>query len=195
MIVSRRFGLIKAFMLYIVLLHFPVYNKEGKVVTTSVANMDLHDIARVAKTYGVRGYYVVNPIAQQRRFAQEIVSHWQTGLGAQYNSSRRQAFELIRIRKDLDEVLTDIKRETGSKPKTIATGAGLKENTLKCSQLKKMVRKDESPFVILFGSGYGLAKDVIDATDFKLEPITGRGSYNHLSVRSAVAIILDRISH
>ena len=38
-------------MLYIVLLHYPVYNKEGKIVTTAIANMDIHDIARLAKTY------------------------------------------------------------------------------------------------------------------------------------------------
>jgi len=50
-------------MLYIALLHYPVYNKEGKVVTTAIANMDIHDIARLAKTYGLRGFYVINPIS------------------------------------------------------------------------------------------------------------------------------------
>lgn len=182
-------------MLYIVLLHFPVYNKEGKVVTTAVANMDLHDIARVAKTYNVKGFYIVNPLDDQRRFAHEIVSHWQTGFGAQYNPCRREAFELIRIRKALADVLEDIERETGAKPKTVVTGAGLSENILQCSQLKELIQKDESPFAILFGSGCGLARDVIDASDFKLEPIKGVGGYNHLSVRSAVAIILDRMNH
>jgi tRNA (guanine37-N1)-methyltransferase len=57
-------------MLYIALLHYPVYNKEGKVVTTAIANMDIHDISRLAKTYGLRGFYVINPISSQRVLSQ-----------------------------------------------------------------------------------------------------------------------------
>lgn len=182
-------------MLYIVLLHFPVYNKEKKVVTTAIANMDLHDIARIAKTYDVDGFYIVNPIEEQRRLAHEIVSHWITGVGAHYNKFRKDAFALVRIRNTLPEVLAEIERETGQKPKTVVTGAGLAGNVLKISQFKEMIMDGGSPFVILFGSGFGIAREVIDASDFKLEPITGKGRYNHLSVRSAVAIILDRISH
>ena len=61
-------------MLYIVLLHYPVYNKEGKIVTTAIANMDIHDIARLAKTYGVQEFYVVNPIVEQRNLAQKLLT-------------------------------------------------------------------------------------------------------------------------
>ena len=56
-------------MLYIVLLHYPVYNREGRIVTTSIANMDIHDIARLAKTYAAKGFYIVNPIQEQRNLA------------------------------------------------------------------------------------------------------------------------------
>ena len=80
-------------MLYIVLLHYPVYNKEGKIVTTAIANMDIHDIARLAKTYGAQGFYIVNPILEQRNLAQEIISHWREGYGAHYNKFRQAAFE------------------------------------------------------------------------------------------------------
>ena len=75
-------------MLYVALLHYPVYNKEGKVVTTAIANMDIHDIARLAKTYGLRGFYVINPISAQLDLAQEIINHWRGGYGATYNKSR-----------------------------------------------------------------------------------------------------------
>jgi len=37
-----------------------------------------------------------------------------------------------------------------------------------------------------------LTKEVKDDSDYVLAPIEGKG-YNHLSVRSAVAIILDRL--
>ncbi len=33
----------------------------------------------------------------------------------------------------------------------------------------------------------------MDNADFFLEPIKGPSDYNHLSVRSAVAIVLDRL--
>ncbi len=181
-------------MLYIVLLHYPVYNKKGEVVTTAIANIDLHDIARVAKTYDVDGFYIVNPIDDQRRLAQKIVSHWMTGFGADYNKSRSEAFALVRIKKTLAEVLDEIERETSHKPKTVVTGAGLAGNVLKFSQFKDMIKGSRLPFAVFFGSGFGIAQEVIEASDFKLEPITGKGRYNHLSVRSAVAIVLDRIN-
>jgi hypothetical protein len=36
--------------LYLALLHYPVYDKDHKIVTTSITNMDIHDIARSART-------------------------------------------------------------------------------------------------------------------------------------------------
>jgi hypothetical protein len=43
------------------------------------------------------------------------------------------------------------------------------------------------------GTGWGLTEECFSAADFILEPIAGNGSYNHLSVRSAAAIMLDRL--
>lgn len=103
-------------MLYIVLLHFPVYNTKGQVITTAIINMDIHDIARVAaKTHGASGFYIVNPIDQQRMLAQEIVSYWRDGLGASYNPSRQEACGTIRLKRSLTEALADIEVETGKK--------------------------------------------------------------------------------
>ena len=101
-------------MLYIALLHYPVYNKEGRIVTTSIANMDIHDISRLAKTYAARGFYIVNPILEQRDMAGEIISHWREGYGANYNKFRQAAFELIKIKESLQAVLDDIAGESGS---------------------------------------------------------------------------------
>ena len=79
-------------MLYSALLHYPVLNKEGKTVVTAIANMDLHDIARTAKTFGVEKFYVINPVEAQRRLAGQIIGHWREGYGALYNPFRKDAF-------------------------------------------------------------------------------------------------------
>ena len=53
--------------LAIALVHHPVLDKNGQIVTTAVTNMDIHDIARSAATYGVRRFYVVTPVKALRR--------------------------------------------------------------------------------------------------------------------------------
>ena len=180
-------------MLYIVLLHYPVYNKEGRIVTTSIANMDIHDIARLAKTYAAKGFYIVNPIQEQRNLAREIIGHWQEGYGANYNKFRQAAFELIRIKESLQSVVDDISGETGFAPKTIVTGAKISGDLLGFAKLKEMLKNSNVPYLLIFGTGSGVAAEVISMADYKLEAIKGRENYNHLAVRSAVAIVLDRV--
>jgi hypothetical protein len=180
-------------MLYIVLLHYPVYNKEGKIVTTAIANMDIHDIARLAKTYGVQGFYIINPILEQRNLAQEIISHWRKGYGASYNKFRQAAFELIRIKESLPDVLADIALETGCLPRTIVTGANFEGDLLKFTELKEMLQRNNLPYCLIFGTGSGIAAEVVNSADHRIEPIRGQNGYNHLAVRSAVAIVLDRV--
>jgi hypothetical protein len=180
-------------MLYIVLLHYPVYNKEGKIVTTAIANMDIHDIARIAKTYGVQAFYIVNPILEQRNLAQEIISHWREGYGANYNKFRQTAFELIRIKESLPDVSSDIAQKSGCVPQTIVTGANFEGNLLKFTELREMLQNSNLPYFLIFGTGSGIAADVVNRADYRLEPIRGQGNYNHLAVRSAVAIVLDRV--
>ena len=38
-----------------------------------------------------------------------------------------------------------------------------------------------------------MTEEVFDKSDYVLEPIGGGGDYNHLSVRSAASIMLDRL--
>ncbi|MGC8720905.1 MAG: RNA methyltransferase, partial [Thermodesulforhabdaceae bacterium] len=49
------------------------------------------------------------------------------------------------------------------------------------------------PVILLFGTAWGLADAVFEQADYILEPIRGKSSYNHLSVRCAAAIIIDRL--
>lgn len=181
-------------LLYVALIHFPVYDKNRKVVRTSLTPMDLHDIARACRTYGVRGFYVVSPLASQRELAQTICDHWTEGFGARYNPNRKEAFALVRIAADLEETLGSIEAESGFRPLTVATGARITDWNLDCMDLRIRLRQGEQkPFLILFGTGWGLLTETIQSADYRLAPIRGIGPYNHLSVRSAVSIFLDRI--
>ena len=181
-------------MLYIVLLHYPVYNKEGQIVTTAIANMDIHDIARLTKTYAANGFYIVNPISEQRNLAQQIIDHWKKGYGATFNKFRQAAFELTKIENSLLDVLTDISHETGYAPKIVVTGANFSGDLLKFAELRERLNNDHMPYLLVFGTGSGIAAEVVNMADYRLEPIRGNGNYNHLAVRSAVAIVLDRVS-
>jgi hypothetical protein len=62
--------------LYVALAHYPVVNKNGDIITSAVTNLDLHDISRVVKTYGVRSFYVTTPLEDQKTLIKKIVSHW-----------------------------------------------------------------------------------------------------------------------
>ena len=89
-------------LLYVALLHFPVYDKNGDVVTSAVTNMDIHDIARSGRTFGVRRFYVVTPVHALRELAARILDHWETGHGAAYNRTRKDALEIVRLTEDLE---------------------------------------------------------------------------------------------
>ncbi|MDP2855444.1 MAG: RNA methyltransferase [Smithellaceae bacterium] len=180
-------------MLYIALLHYPVINKEGKVVTTAIANMDLHDIARTARTFGVAKFYVINPIEAQRRLAGQIISHWREGHGAAYNPSRKDAFEKVEIKSNLDEVLADIKKAHNTEPQIIVTGANFQGELLTYGKMREAIKSNQLPYLLIFGTGSGIAEEIVNQADYRLEPIRGKDGYNHLAVRSAVAVILDRV--
>lgn len=178
--------------LHIALIHYPVYNKHGKVIASAISGLDLHDIARVAKTYSVRSFAVVTPLQDQQRLAKRIVAHWTNGFGSTYNPSRKEALSLVRVKPSLQDVVDDIVYAGHEKPKTVVTDAKPHPNETGYKMLAQML-KDGSPYLILFGTAWGLTADFIRMADYVLSPIAGKGSYNHLSVRSAAAIILDRL--
>jgi hypothetical protein len=178
---------------FIALLHYPVYNKKGDIVTTAVTNMDIHDISRAARTYGVERFYIVTPLEQQQVFIKRIIRHWQDGYGVIYNPSRKEAFDIIEIKSSLDDVIKDISERVGKKVRLVVTGAALREPCLKFDDLKEEMMKNSDAYLLAFGTGWGCAEEVIERADLLLEPIKGPTDYNHLSVRSAVAIALDRL--
>ncbi|MGH7852651.1 MAG: tRNA (guanosine(37)-N1)-methyltransferase TrmD [Candidatus Binatia bacterium] len=178
---------------YAALLHHPVYDKNGQVVTTAVTNMDIHDIARSGCTYGLAGLFVVTPVKALQKLALKIIEHWESGYGSQYNITRKEALALARICDTLDDAIIAIERETGEKPVIVATSARRTQNRASFTALRDMLDRETRPFLILFGTGWGLTETILLQSDYVLEAVDGRGDYNHLSVRSAAAIILDRL--
>ncbi|HLK10740.1 MAG TPA: RNA methyltransferase [Candidatus Binatia bacterium] len=179
--------------LYLALLHHPVLDKNGAVVTTAVTNLDVHDIGRLARTFELRAFYVCTPVETLRRLVARIIRHWESGPGATYNASRREALALVRQADDLDGAVTDVERETGQLPRLVATTARPAPARLAYDALRERLRRDPRPELLVFGTGWGLTPEVLARCDDVLEPVRGPGAYNHLSVRSAAAIILDRL--
>jgi hypothetical protein len=179
--------------LAIALLHYPVYNKHREVVTTALTNLDQHDIARSSKTFGLDRFYIVTPSEEQRRLAERISGHWQEGWGAEYNPDRREALGIVRVCPTLASAISDFQGDFSKPVKTAITGAALKPESTPLSTFRQLLEERDQPYLLLLGTGWGLTEECFSAADIILESIAGNGTYNHLSVRSAAAIMLDRL--
>lgn len=177
----------------IALVHHPVYNRNRELVTSAVTNLDLHDIARAAKTFGLNRYYVVTPSAEQQALAAKIGSHWQEGWGAGYNPKRKAALDLVTVVATLEDASDSIATQCGKRPLLVVTGAAERDNGISCRTLRERIVVGDEHWLLVFGTGWGLADELFRQADLVLEPIRGQGTYNHLSVRSAAAIIMDRL--
>jgi hypothetical protein len=76
----------------------------------------------------------------------------------------------------------------------IATDASRQKDRSASYERVKDIIQDGKTVFLLFGTAWGLDKTVLDRADYVLDPIMGRTGYQHLSVRSAAAIILDRLA-
>ena len=178
---------------FLALVHYPNYNKRGEVIATAVTNLDVHDIARSSCTYGLAGYFIIHPVASQQAVVKEIASYWQEGYGATYNPDRKRAIDLICVQESIESTIDAIIAQEGQPPLVVTTDACLHDKSIGYQALRAQIETDERPILLLFGTGWGLEKSVLDKADAILHPIFGPVPYNHLSVRSAVAIILDRL--
>lgn len=179
--------------LYLALNHYPVKNKSGEIIASAITNLDLHDISRAARTYGVKCFYVVTPLKDQQTLARQIVSHWKEGVGAVYNPDRGEALDLIRIKDDLAAVLKDIGDLEGAQARVVATSALDRSNAIGFADFSRLLKEAVCPLLLVLGTAWGLTDEFVESADYVLAPIRGRTGYNHLSVRSAASIILDRI--
>ena len=182
--------------LYMGLVHYPVYNKNDETIASALTTLDLHDLSRLARTYGVRRFFVITPLDDQQDLARRILGHWTSGYGAKYNRHRKEALELAVVVSSLEESLGKVFEREGERPLLIATDAGKQKQSGKVLGYEDAVEilNSPKPVMLLFGTAWGLEKGFMEEMDYILEPVEGATEYNHLSVRTAAAVILDRLA-
>ena len=176
----------------VALVHHPVLDGQGAIVTTAVTNLDVHDLARSARTYGCSDYFVVHPIAAQRELVERIREHWTEGSSGRRIPDRREALGVLRVVESLAQAFEQL----GGRDhvEVWATAARPLGPAVTFAEARRRLEGEGKPVVLTFGTGWGLASGLIDSADALLEPIHAEhGDYNHLSVRSACAIALDRL--
>ena len=181
---------------YLGLIHYPVRNKNGQTITSAVTNLDIHDIARSCRTYGIKKYFIITPVKAQHELLDRILGHWKEDKNLAYNPDRSDALALVSRKNSWGEALTEISHREAQSPLVAVTGAHLPNSDGGCQELVRQLSVDKRPLFILFGTGWGLQTEIIVSADFRLTPLSGQSQdgYNHLSVRSAVAIYLDRLA-
>lgn len=188
--------------LFLCLLHHPVLDKSGKPGTVSLTNLDIHDMCRVSRSYELGGAIFATPLEDQRELGQRLLDHWISGPGARANPDRASALRLGRMAADLDEALAWVAGETGLAPRVIATSARSHWRPKRGGKLRPLaftppavVRRwlEQGPAVLVLGTGHGLAPEVLARADAVIAPVRGFSAYNHLPVRAAAAILVDRL--
>ncbi len=176
------------------LVHYPILDREKKVVATNVTNFDIHDIARASTVFGVERYYIIHPMREQLMFVDRILDHWRVGQGSKFNPSRRTALNPVRTAENFEMALADWGVPDAI---TVATHArpvpGSK--TFSFTELKHQMHVEKKPCFLIFGTGFGMTEEFMKGCSGVLESIRGAppADYRHLSVRSAVSICLDRL--
>ena len=180
---------------YLGLVHGPVRDKAGDEVTTSVTNLDIHDIARASRTFGFSGYFIITPLLVQHNLVKSILNHWETDKGSLYNPDRTNAVSLVQVVKTSADAAQEVQRREGKPPIVAVTGANLVAHGDEFELVRRAVL-DSRPILLLFGTGWGFTASFTDKADFRLGAILSRAQdgYNHLSVRSAVSIYCDRLA-
>lgn len=175
------------------LVHHPVWLGDGKCGTTSLTNLDIHDIARCSRTYGLHGFTVVTPIEDQQRLLETLLVHWTQGAGSLSNPDRARALELVDMAPTVQEALDRLERHFGQRPVLVGTSAreAGKAPRMTPGQIRALLY--ERPVLLLFGTGHGMAPEILETCDGILRPLRWMDAYNHLPVRGAVAITLDRV--
>ena len=176
---------------YVGLVHYPIYYKNIETIATAITNFDIHDISRSSRTYHISGYFVIHPLEAQQELVKDMLGYWQEGFGSTYNPDRKNALSILSLVESVEAAKAKIYAETGLEPILMGTDAAEGERRLSYQDFRK--REWDRPILLLFGTGWGMTEEIMDQLDHILDPIRGRGQYNHLSVRSAAAIILDRM--
>jgi hypothetical protein len=173
------------------LVHHPVLDRQGAIVTTAITNLDLHDIARSVHTYGLSDLFVVHPVAAQRELCERVREHWTHGSGARRIPDRTPAMRGITTVVTLDDAV----RALGDAVEVWTTSASPRVGAVSHADARGRLASDGPPVLLVFGTGWGLAEEICARAQLHLAPILSLrpDGYNHLSVRAAAAILFDRL--
>lgn len=179
---------------YVCLMHWPMKNSKGQESASALTNFDVHDFARLCRTYAVDRFFIVHPMQEQRAFAHKIVGHWIAGAGAAMNPDRAEAHSVIQIVASLDEVRAAVREShPASSPLIVATKSAQHPDDESFVQLRARVFEQQTPVVLCLGTAWGFTDAFLAEADIRLAPVQPHAQYLHLSVRSAAAILIDRI--
>jgi len=109
--------------IYVMLIHYPCLGREKQIIATAVTNVDIHDIARVCRTYNVKKYYMVTNLPAQQEIVRRVVRFWTEGSGIRYNPSRSEALNYVILKPYIEDALEDIEQRENQKPVLIFTSA------------------------------------------------------------------------
>jgi hypothetical protein len=181
---------------YIGLVHYPIVNKNKEIVATSVTNLDIHDIARSARTFDFEKYFIITPILEQHKLLARILGHWEQDEASAYNPDRQDALTNAQVMSSIEESIAYIEKKESKKVYVVVTGANFGNDCSDLADIWQQIEKNDGILYLLFGTGWGLAPEIVNNAHFKANPIVGLANdgYNHLSVRSAVAIYCDRLA-
>lgn len=179
--------------LYVSLIHYPCLGKDNKIISTAVTNIDIHDIARSCRTYNIKKYYMVTNLPAQQEIIRRVLKFWIDGSGRRFNKNRTEALYEVDLKPYYEDVIEDITEKEGQRPLTVFTSAKIRPNTITFDEMRQEIHSQEKPILVIFGTGHGLPNEILNTCDYSLEPVRASGDFNHLSVRSAIAIILDRL--
>ncbi|MBC7420680.1 MAG: RNA methyltransferase [Bdellovibrio sp.] len=181
--------------LAVALMHYPTKDRLGKLVATNITNFDIHDIARACRVYGIERYYLVHPLQDQLMFVERVLDHWNVGEGSKFNPMRKTALRDARTAENLEAAVKDWGHQGARVVATAARSTIEGQVALSFKGFKEVLETEDQPYVLVFGTGFGLTQDFMKTCYGVLEPIKGDSDddYRHLSVRSAVSICLDRL--
>ncbi len=172
--------------LRIALVHHPVLNKHGEEIASVVDEFDVFDGGRLALTYGVPALYVVNPVPAQRDKMMRIIAHARSDA----RDEARGRMDALQWCDSLEDAIAD-----ASDPETpwvVATSAVRREPSVTFEAVRSSIAGGRDVLLVI-GKAWGLAPSVFERCDAQLQPIDAGTGFNHLSVRSAMAILLDRL--
>lgn len=178
--------------LSLALVHYPTVDRAGRVVATAVTTLDLHDLARLSRTYGLGRFFAVTPLEAQQALVARLLGHWVGGPGGRFNPYRQAALELVSVVTDLAAARDALATQWGRQPAVVATSARDGEGRVGFGEARRRLAEGR-PTLLVLGTGWGLAPEALEQCDWTLAPVLGAGAYNHLSVRSAASILVDRL--